>query len=84
MDEYLPGAAGLIVQLDTEILIVLRDGRNLVGTLRSFDQYMNLVLDSTSERLIFEGRDDHAIHLKINLIPFHRPFQTQTSTVICL
>ena len=52
---YLPGAASLIDQLDTEILIILRDGRNLVGMLRSFDQYMNLVLDSTCERIIFEG-----------------------------
>ena len=55
-EEYLPGAASLINQLDTEILIVLRDGRNLVGTLRSFDQYMNLVLDGTGERIIFEGK----------------------------
>jgi U6 snRNA-associated Sm-like protein LSm1 len=54
--QYLPGAAGLIGQLDTQILIVLKDGRNLVGTLRSFDQYMNLVLDSTSERIVVDGK----------------------------
>lgn len=53
--DYLPGAASLISQLDSEILIVLRDGRNLVGILRSFDQYMNLVLDNTCDRIIFQG-----------------------------
>jgi U6 snRNA-associated Sm-like protein LSm1 len=53
---YLPGAASLIDQLDCHILIVLRDGRNLIGVLRSFDQYMNLVLEETAERVIFEGK----------------------------
>jgi U6 snRNA-associated Sm-like protein LSm1 len=52
---YLPGAAALIDQLDTSILVILKDGRNLVGTLRSFDQYMNLVLEATSERISTKG-----------------------------
>lgn len=52
---YLPGAAGLIDQLDSKMMIVLRDGRNLIGRLRSFDQYMNLVIEETFERVIFEG-----------------------------
>lgn len=52
---YLPGAASLAEQIDSKILIVLRDGRNLVGILRSFDQYVNLVLEDTYERVIFQG-----------------------------
>jgi U6 snRNA-associated Sm-like protein LSm1 len=53
---YLPGAASLAEQIDTRILIVLRDGRNLVGVLRSFDQYVNLILEETVERVIYKGR----------------------------
>ena len=52
---YLPGAASLPEQLDQRVLLVLRDGRNLIGTLRSFDQYMNLVIEDTIERVIYEG-----------------------------
>jgi len=37
---------------------VLRDGRHLVGTLRSFDQFSNMVLEGTSERRI--------LHAKVN------------------
>lgn len=54
-DLYLPGAASIIDQLDSRLLIVLRDGRNIVGTLRSFDQYLNLVLENTVERIFHEG-----------------------------
>lgn len=32
------------------ILAILRDGRHLIGILRSFDQYSNLVLEQTVER----------------------------------
>jgi len=52
---YLPGAASLIDQLDKKISIILRDGRNLVGMLRSFDQYMNLTIEHTFERVIVSG-----------------------------
>ena len=34
------------------MLVVLRDGRHLVGTLRTFDQFANMVLEDTSERRI--------------------------------
>lgn len=53
---YLPGAASLVDHLDKRIAVLLQDGRNLIGFLRSYDQYMNLVLHDTIERLIFEGR----------------------------
>ncbi|CAN8068749.1 unnamed protein product [Agarophyton chilense] len=47
----LPGAASLYEQLDKLVLVCLRDGRNFFGWLRSFDQYANLILDNTVERL---------------------------------
>lgn len=55
-DLYLPGAASLLEQLDTRVLIILSDGRHLVGTLRSFDQFLNLVLEDTSERILLPGK----------------------------
>eukprot|EP00518_Triparma_eleuthera_P012556 CAMPEP_0182478628 /NCGR_PEP_ID=MMETSP1319-20130603/32766_1 /TAXON_ID=172717 /ORGANISM="Bolidomonas pacifica, Strain RCC208" /LENGTH=79 /DNA_ID=CAMNT_0024679985 /DNA_START=72 /DNA_END=308 /DNA_ORIENTATION=- len=50
LPQHLPGNASLVEQLDRTILVVLRDGRHLVGTLRSFDQFTNLMLHPTSER----------------------------------
>ncbi|CAO3661451.1 unnamed protein product [Rhizopus stolonifer] len=32
-------------------MVVLRDGRKLIGTLRSFDQFANLVIQDTIERI---------------------------------
>ena len=52
---YLPGAASLIEQLDKRIMIILRDGKHLVGKLRSFDHFMNLILEETFERLMHSG-----------------------------
>jgi U6 snRNA-associated Sm-like protein LSm1 len=52
---YYPGVASLVEELDKRILLVLRDGRHLVGVLRSFDQYSNLVLEETYERVILPG-----------------------------
>lgn len=33
-DPYLPGAISLLEQLDKKLLVVLRDGRTLIGYLR--------------------------------------------------
>jgi small nuclear ribonucleoprotein (snRNP)-like protein len=56
-DLYLPGPAGIVEQLDSRMLIILQDGRHLIGTLRTFDQYLNLVLENTVERVIIEGEE---------------------------
>jgi U6 snRNA-associated Sm-like protein LSm1 len=55
-DAYLPGAASLIEHLDKTLMLILRDGRHLVGKLRSFDQYLNLILEDTRERIILPGK----------------------------
>lgn len=44
-------AAQLLDLTDKKLLIALRDGRKLTGVLRSWDQFANLVLQSTVERL---------------------------------
>ncbi|KAL0486654.1 U6 snRNA-associated Sm-like protein [Acrasis kona] len=49
---YFPGAASLSDQLDKQVLVVLRDGKKLIGTLRSYDQFANMVLESTVERIV--------------------------------
>ncbi|KAJ7540056.1 hypothetical protein O6H91_01G048000 [Diphasiastrum complanatum] len=45
-------STSLADNLDKKLLVVLRDGRKLIGVLRSFDQFANLVLQNASERII--------------------------------
>ncbi|XP_065844116.1 U6 snRNA-associated Sm-like protein LSm1 [Oscarella lobularis] len=51
MAGYLPGTASLIDEVDKRLLVVLRDGRTLIGVLRSIDQFANLLLQDTIERI---------------------------------
>ncbi|RJE18223.1 Small nuclear ribonucleoprotein [Aspergillus sclerotialis] len=44
-------AAQLLDLTDKKLVLVLRDGRKLIGVLRSWDQFANLVLQNTIERL---------------------------------
>ncbi|XP_014241197.1 U6 snRNA-associated Sm-like protein LSm1 [Cimex lectularius] len=46
-----PGTATLLEELDKKLMVVLRDGRTLIGYLRSIDQFANLVLHKTIERI---------------------------------
>lgn len=55
MTDYLPGTAGLIEDIDKKHLVVLRDGRTLIGILRAIDQFANLVLHQTVERIHVDG-----------------------------
>uniref|UniRef100_A0A8C8W834 U6 snRNA-associated Sm-like protein LSm1 n=1 Tax=Peromyscus maniculatus bairdii TaxID=230844 RepID=A0A8C8W834_PERMB len=48
---YMPGTASLIEDIDKKHLVLLRDGRTLTGFLRSIDQFANLVLHQTVERI---------------------------------
>jgi U6 snRNA-associated Sm-like protein LSm1 len=48
---YMPGTASLIEDVDKQLMIVLRDGRTLIGYLRSIDQYANLLISGTIERI---------------------------------
>ncbi|XP_052174942.1 sm-like protein LSM1B isoform X1 [Diospyros lotus] len=45
-------STSLASYLDKKLLVLLRDGRKLLGTLRSFDQFANAVLEGACERVI--------------------------------
>ncbi|KAI6195754.1 Like-Sm ribonucleoprotein and Adenylate kinase domain containing protein [Aphelenchoides besseyi] len=50
-DPFLPGAISLLDQLDKRLMVMLRDGKTLIGDLRTIDQFANLVLQNTLERI---------------------------------
>ncbi|CAA6659303.1 unnamed protein product [Spirodela intermedia] len=45
-------STSLASYLDKKLLILLRDGRKLLGIFRSFDQFANVVLEGACERII--------------------------------
>lgn len=49
--DILPGTASLLEELDKKLMVLLRDGRTLIGYLRSVDQFANIVLHRTIERI---------------------------------
>ncbi|KAL4070974.1 Sm-like ribonucleoprotein [Scleroderma citrinum] len=53
MDSLIPftTSGALVDCVDRKMLVVLRDGRKLHGVLRSYDQFANLVLEDTIERI---------------------------------
>uniref|UniRef100_A0A0A9XH16 U6 snRNA-associated Sm-like protein LSm1 n=1 Tax=Lygus hesperus TaxID=30085 RepID=A0A0A9XH16_LYGHE len=51
MANFPPGTATLLEEIDKKLMVVLRDGRTLIGYLRSIDQFANLVLHKTIERI---------------------------------
>ena len=53
----IPGTASLADCVDKCILVHLRDGKKLLGILRSYDQFANLVLHNALERFyLADGR----------------------------
>jgi len=51
--DFLPGTTSLVEELDKQLIVILRDGRKLIGILRTFDQFANIVLEETKERIFF-------------------------------
>ncbi|THV04911.1 LSM-domain-containing protein [Dendrothele bispora CBS 962.96] len=53
MDSLIPftTSGSLVDCVDRKMLVILRDGRKLHGVLRSYDQFANLVLEATVERI---------------------------------
>jgi len=47
----LNGCASLLDQVDKKVLVLLRDKRTLIGILRTCDQFNNLVLHESVERI---------------------------------
>ncbi len=54
-DLFFGGVGSLADSLDKTILLVLRDGKLLLGTLSSYDQYGSLLLQDTRERVCAGG-----------------------------
>jgi len=52
----LTGTASLAEELDTKTMVQLRDGRKIIGMMRSFDQFANIVLEQAVERIIVDQR----------------------------
>ncbi|CAG2113715.1 unnamed protein product [Medioppia subpectinata] len=51
-----PGNTSLLEELDKKLMVLLRDGRTLIGVLRSIDQFANLVLHQTIERIYVDNK----------------------------
>lgn len=64
---FLPGSSSLVEQIDRKLLIVLRDGRHLIGVLRSFDQFSNFLLEDSSERRILDLGNGSFVYTDIQL-----------------
>ena len=57
LSDSLPSWATCLASLvDRKLLVLLRDGRYLVGFFRSYDQFANILLEATNERHIGQGR----------------------------
>ncbi|KDQ12970.1 hypothetical protein BOTBODRAFT_34111 [Botryobasidium botryosum FD-172 SS1] len=53
MDALIPftTSGSLVDCVDKKMVVMLRDGRKLIGVLRSYDQFANLVLEDSVERI---------------------------------
>ncbi|ORY34600.1 RNA cap binding protein [Naematelia encephala] len=56
MDALIPfTTSGSLVDLvDKKVMVILRDGRKLLGVFRSYDQFANFLLESCVERLHYK------------------------------
>lgn len=52
IDDIPPPGLALVEELDQVLLVHLRDGKKVLGILRSFDQFANLILEDAKERII--------------------------------
>lgn len=51
-------AAAIVGSVDRKVYVLLRDGRNIYGILRTFDQFANLVLQDSIERIYLNNESD--------------------------
>eukprot|EP01129_Flabellula_baltica_P015393 TRINITY_DN7785_c0_g1_i1.p1 TRINITY_DN7785_c0_g1~~TRINITY_DN7785_c0_g1_i1.p1 ORF type:complete len:105 (+),score=25.74 TRINITY_DN7785_c0_g1_i1:28-315(+) len=50
------------------VSIITNDGRNIIGTLRGTDRHINLILESTSERVFSEDEGVEMVPLGIYIV----------------
>jgi U6 snRNA-associated Sm-like protein LSm1 len=48
--------ASLVDCLDKDMIVLLRDGKKFIGSLRTFDQFSNIVMSNCFERVIYKVR----------------------------
>lgn len=48
-------------EVDNRLIVRLRDGRTFIGTLRSYDQYGNLLFESACERYCGPSEEPHVV-----------------------
>ena len=64
---FLPGSASLVEQLDRRLLLILRDGRHIIGILRSFDHFCNLILEDCVERRMKRSNGARMVYTDVPL-----------------
>lgn len=61
LDQYnFTTTAAIVGSVDRKIFVLLRDGKMLFGVLRTFDQYANLILEHSVERIYFTESNQYA------------------------
>ncbi|EEB15970.1 lsm1, putative [Pediculus humanus corporis] len=61
-------ASGLESYVNHTVSIITSDGRNFVGTLRGFDQTINLILDESHERVYSQTQGIEQVVLGLHII----------------
>lgn len=67
IDDLPPPGISIVEELDKRLMVQLRDGRKVIGILRSFDQFANLILEKAKERIIV-GTQYAEVSLGVELI----------------
>ncbi|KAL7288691.1 U6 snRNA-associated Sm-like protein LSm8 [Trichogramma pretiosum] len=61
-------ASGLESFVNHTVSIITSDGRNFIGTLKGFDQTINLILDESHERVYSTNRGVEQVVLGLHII----------------
>lgn len=61
-------ASGLDAYVNHTVSIITSDGRNFVGTLKGFDQTINVILDETHERVFSTTNGIEQVVLGLHII----------------
>jgi len=61
-------SATLESYVNRPVSVITSDGRNFVGTLKGFDQTINLILDETHERVYSAGQGVEQVVLGLHIV----------------